>query len=89
MGVLRQKCVPTYDSFLNSSNFSSIGFNISYKSYLEQIDNESMFIEITELLDNLVVQLIGIKKMHFMFFVAMPVEVQSVLMVMFVGKIEA
>ena len=42
MGVLRQKCVPTYESFLNNSNFSSIGFNMSYKSYLKQMDNESM-----------------------------------------------
>ncbi len=39
MGVLRQKCVPTYESFLNASN---IGFNISYTYYLKQIDNESM-----------------------------------------------
>jgi hypothetical protein len=38
MGVLRQKCVPTYEAFLNNSNF---GFNMSYQSYLKQIDNES------------------------------------------------
>ncbi|CAF3187423.1 unnamed protein product [Rotaria sp. Silwood2] len=41
MGVLRQKCVPTYESFLNSSKFSNIGFNMSYKSYLKQLDNET------------------------------------------------
>ena len=43
MGVLRQKCVPTYESFSNSSNFSSIGYNMSYDFYLKEIDNESMF----------------------------------------------
>ncbi len=42
MGVLRQKCVPTYGSFLNNTNFSSIGFNMSYESYLTEINNESM-----------------------------------------------
>lgn len=42
MGVLRQKCVPTYEYFLNNSNFSNIGFNISYELYLEEINNESM-----------------------------------------------
>ncbi|CAF4713197.1 unnamed protein product [Rotaria sp. Silwood1] len=41
MGVLRQKCVPTYESYLNSSNFSNIGFNSSYKSYLQKINNET------------------------------------------------
>ncbi|CAF2903870.1 unnamed protein product [Rotaria sp. Silwood2] len=40
MGVLRQKCVPTYESFFNSSNFSSVGFNMSYKLYEEEIKNE-------------------------------------------------
>ncbi len=35
MGVLRQKCVLTYESFLNNSN-------MSYDSYLEEIKNESM-----------------------------------------------
>ncbi|CAM4752984.1 unnamed protein product [Rotaria magnacalcarata] len=40
MGVLRQKCVPTFDSFLNNSNLSSIGFNLTYESYLKEIDNE-------------------------------------------------
>jgi hypothetical protein len=43
MGVLRQKCVPTYESFLNNSKFSNIGFNMSYESYLKQLDNESMY----------------------------------------------
>jgi hypothetical protein len=42
MGVLRQKCVPTYEAFYNVSNFSSIGFNMSYETYLKEIDNESM-----------------------------------------------
>ncbi|CAF3279088.1 unnamed protein product [Rotaria socialis] len=40
MGVLRQKCVPTFDSFLNNSNLSGIGFNLTYESYLIEIDNE-------------------------------------------------
>ena len=40
MGVLRQKCVPTYESFLNSSSFS---MNFSYELYLKEIDNQSMF----------------------------------------------
>ncbi|CAF4186803.1 unnamed protein product, partial [Rotaria sp. Silwood2] len=40
MGVLRQKCVPTHDSFLNNSNFSMIGFNMSYDAYTKEIDNE-------------------------------------------------
>jgi hypothetical protein len=39
-------------------------------------------------LDNLLFQLLGIKKMKFMFYVVMQVEVQNVLLVMFVGKIE-
>ncbi|CAF3681094.1 unnamed protein product [Adineta steineri] len=38
MGVLRQKCVPTYESFINNSN---IGFNISYNFYLKQMNNEN------------------------------------------------
>jgi hypothetical protein len=42
MGVLRQKCVPTYESFLNNSNISDVGFNISYELYKKEIDNESM-----------------------------------------------
>ncbi|UJR10951.1 hypothetical protein I4U23_015136 [Adineta vaga] len=37
MGVLRQKCVPSFDSFLNSST----GLNQSYKSYLKDLDNET------------------------------------------------
>ncbi|CAF3101706.1 unnamed protein product [Rotaria sp. Silwood2] len=41
MGALRQKCVQTYEYFLNSSNFSSIGFNMSYESYFQEIDNET------------------------------------------------
>ncbi|CAF3236407.1 unnamed protein product [Rotaria socialis] len=41
MGVLRQKCVPTYDSFLNNSDISSIGHNMSYEAYLKEIDNET------------------------------------------------
>ena len=89
MGALRQKCVPTYESF---SNYSIIGFNMSYKFYLKEMDNESMFIEFEtdadNNLDNLFLQLIGIRKITFMFFVVMQVEVQNVLMVMFVGKIE-
>jgi hypothetical protein len=35
MGVLRQKCVLSYESFVNDSN-------LSYASYLKKIDNESM-----------------------------------------------
>jgi hypothetical protein len=42
MGVLRQKCVPTYESFFNNSNFTNIGYNMSYESYEKEIDNESM-----------------------------------------------
>jgi hypothetical protein len=42
MGVLRQKCIPTYESFSNNSNFSSIVFNGSYESYIQEIKNESM-----------------------------------------------
>jgi hypothetical protein len=41
MGVLRQKCVPTYEAFLNNSNFSSIGLNMSYESYLKEINYPS------------------------------------------------
>ncbi|CAF3748620.1 unnamed protein product [Rotaria sp. Silwood1] len=41
MGVLRQKCVPTYESFLNNSNLYNIGFNMTYKVYLKEIDNET------------------------------------------------
>ncbi|CAF0840530.1 unnamed protein product [Rotaria sordida] len=40
MGVLRQKCVPTYESFLNNSNLFSIGFNMTYEAYLNEINNE-------------------------------------------------
>ncbi|UJR17003.1 hypothetical protein I4U23_003901 [Adineta vaga] len=39
MGALRQKCVPTYESFLNTSNFSNI--QMSYSSYLNQMNNQS------------------------------------------------
>ena len=41
MGVLRQKCVPTYEAFLNGSNVTSVTFNNTYESYLKEIDNES------------------------------------------------
>ncbi|CAF4103833.1 unnamed protein product, partial [Rotaria sordida] len=41
MGVLRQKCVPTYEYFLNNSNLYNIGFNMTYKVYLKEIDNET------------------------------------------------
>ncbi|CAF4138409.1 unnamed protein product [Rotaria sp. Silwood2] len=41
MGVLRQKCVPTYESFLNNSNPSSIGFNMTYEAYEKEINNET------------------------------------------------
>ncbi|CAF0997674.1 unnamed protein product [Rotaria sordida] len=40
MGVLRQKCVPSYELFFNNSNFSTITFNMSYDSYIKEIDNE-------------------------------------------------
>ncbi|CAF1542829.1 unnamed protein product, partial [Rotaria sordida] len=43
MGVLRQKCVPTYESFLNNSNLYNIGFNMTYEVYLKEIDNEKKF----------------------------------------------
>jgi hypothetical protein len=45
MGVLRQKCVPTYESLLNNSNFSTSSFNMSYESYTLEIKNESMLID--------------------------------------------
>ncbi|CAF4094573.1 unnamed protein product [Adineta steineri] len=41
MGVLRQKCVPTYESFINNSNLS----NISYNFYLKQMDNQTYWYE--------------------------------------------
>ena len=40
MGVLRQKCVRDYESFLIVFSFS---MNLSYQSYLKQIDNRGMF----------------------------------------------
>jgi hypothetical protein len=87
MGVLRQKCIPTYESFLNNSN---IGFNMSYKSYQKSMENESILRNyLLRYLFFILLQLIGIKTMEIMFFVVMQVEVQNVLMVMFVGKIEA
>ncbi len=42
MGVLKQKCVLSYESFLNNSNLSNREFNVSYHSYLNAIDNNSM-----------------------------------------------
>ncbi|UJR15131.1 hypothetical protein I4U23_002096 [Adineta vaga] len=39
MGVLRQKCVPTYDTFLNNSNFTTIDFNMTFHDYLSEIEN--------------------------------------------------
>jgi hypothetical protein len=42
MGVLRQKCVLTYDAFLNNSNFSMMGYNMSLQAYLKEIENGSM-----------------------------------------------
>ncbi len=87
MGVLRQKCIPTYESFLNNSN---IGFNMSYKFYQKSMENESMLRNcLLRYLFFILLQLIGIKTMEIMFFVVMQVEVQNVLMVMFAGKIEA
>ncbi|CAF3513815.1 unnamed protein product [Rotaria sp. Silwood1] len=41
MGVLRQKCVPTYELFLNNSNLSSTEFNMTYEAYLNEIGNET------------------------------------------------
>ncbi|CAF1587688.1 unnamed protein product, partial [Adineta ricciae] len=43
MGVLRQKCVPQYDSFLNTSQF-----NMSYRSYLKKIDDEAYWYQDNE-----------------------------------------
>jgi hypothetical protein len=42
MGVLRQKCVLTYEAFLNNSNFSIPGYNMPLESYLQDISNGSM-----------------------------------------------
>ncbi|CAF3628000.1 unnamed protein product [Rotaria socialis] len=41
MGALRQKCVPTFESFLNNSNVSSARINMTYEGYLKEIDNET------------------------------------------------
>ncbi|CAF2018504.1 unnamed protein product [Rotaria magnacalcarata] len=41
-GVLRQKCVPTYESFLNNSNLYGVQLYMSFEFYLAEIDNESM-----------------------------------------------
>ncbi|CAF4243563.1 unnamed protein product, partial [Rotaria sordida] len=46
MGVLRQKCVPTYESFLHNSNISSIESNMTYAIYLKEIDNEKKVSEL-------------------------------------------
>ncbi|CAF4034088.1 unnamed protein product, partial [Rotaria magnacalcarata] len=40
MGVLRQKCVPTYELFLNNSKISNSRSNTSYDFYLKELDNE-------------------------------------------------
>ncbi|CAF1923068.1 unnamed protein product [Rotaria magnacalcarata] len=41
MGVLRQKCVPTYELFLNNSKISNSRSNTSYDFYLKELDNET------------------------------------------------
>ncbi|CAF3598036.1 unnamed protein product [Adineta steineri] len=41
MGVLRQKCVPTYESFFNNSNITNIAYNMSFELYAKEVDNES------------------------------------------------
>ncbi|CAF3299981.1 unnamed protein product [Rotaria socialis] len=48
MGALRQKCVPTYESFLNSSNFSSVGFNRSYEFYVKEMYIETYWYQKNE-----------------------------------------
>ncbi|CAF4218965.1 unnamed protein product [Rotaria socialis] len=40
MGVLRQKCVPTYDLFLNNSKIFNSRSNMSYDFYLKELNNE-------------------------------------------------
>jgi hypothetical protein len=42
MGVLRQKCVLTYDALLNNSNFSMMGYNMSFEAYQKEVSNGSM-----------------------------------------------
>ncbi|CAF1586722.1 unnamed protein product, partial [Adineta ricciae] len=41
MGVLRQKCVPTYESFLNNSNFTTVDSNVTFGGYLLEMQNET------------------------------------------------
>lgn len=42
MGVLTQKCVPSYETFLNDTSFASMGYNMTYTSYELAIANSSM-----------------------------------------------
>ena len=48
MGVLRQKCVISYESFLNGSNLTTGVMNTSYDYYLQEIDNESRYTRIVD-----------------------------------------
>jgi len=50
--------------------------------------SECPIIDVNNNLDNWFFEVIGMRRMEFMFYVVMQVEVQNVLMVMFVGKIE-
>lgn len=49
MGVLKQKCVLTYDTFFNSSDSLPMGYNMSFYSYYtEALKNESRSMNIGE-----------------------------------------
>lgn len=42
MGILRQKCVMSYEAFLNNSTSTFQNYNLSFADYEEFIDDNSM-----------------------------------------------
>jgi hypothetical protein len=88
MGVLRQKCVLSYDAFVNNTNYTNNGLNTSFEFYWQEINNtgkcvgdihqrftRSHFIRIPKIT--------GIRKTKLSFCVVMPVVVENVPKVMF------
>ncbi len=87
MGVLRQKCVLSYDTFVNNTNYTNNGLNTSFEFYWQEINNtgESVYLIRQRLIQVdfiLIPKITGIKKTKPTFCVVTLVVVENVLKVM-------
>lgn len=84
MGVLRQKCVLSYDTFVNHTNYTNSGLNTSFEFYLQEMNNTGnrrlvKHLPFFDLCLFAVLQITGIKKTMHTYSVATPVAVDAVL----------